>query len=39
VDGRERDSRFEREAEGDGVAVMDVLGDRVVERAALVGQR
>jgi hypothetical protein len=39
VDGRERDPGFERQAKGDGIAVVDVLGERFPKRAALVRQR
>jgi len=39
VHGRERNPGFKRQPEGDGVAIMDVLGDRVFQRAAFVRQR
>jgi len=38
VHGGERNPGLEREAEGDRIPVMDVLGDRLPERAALVRQ-
>ena len=36
---REGNPGFERETEGDGIAVVDVLGDCLPERAAFVRQR
>jgi len=37
MDGGERNARLEGEPEGDRIAVMHLLGDRVAQRAALVG--
>jgi hypothetical protein len=39
VDGGERNSGLQGETERDRIAVMDLLGDRLGQRAALVGQR
>jgi hypothetical protein len=39
VDGGKGDSRFQGKAQRDGIAVVNMLGDGVDERPALVRQR
>jgi len=37
--GRKGDPRLQGETEGDGIAVMDLFGDRVAQRPLFVRQR